>query len=208
MKNWKINYKPQSPNNIYGMVDDEYKYDESDHKMDIIIFWTLPPNTYGNEIKYRIKIDQNEHEMIEELPLRVGMDINVLEIVTVVKIDNDIYTSKPGLYSFKIHANEIKIIVINNEENDAENKSIDDNNDNKNNNTNNDKNDGKKQNKNKKTKTWLCVSCHTENPKIYLDCGGLCGTKQPIKNTEWECTNCTRYNHVNMNKCQECFQPR
>eukprot|EP01083_Nonionella_stella_P242044 844652_1 len=83
-------YKPSPPNDIQQRVDEEYN--------EIVLFWSLPPNTFGNNIHYlMLDLPQNREFPLHELPCRIPIPIQrtPVRIVTVTSFDGREYRSNP-----------------------------------------------------------------------------------------------------------------
>eukprot|EP01084_Bolivina_argentea_P289947 497977_1 len=88
---FNYNYKPQIPENFEAVYDRECK--------EIEVFWDVPKETYGDSIQYEIKMnDEGNYEIINNLPCRISMKTQILEIVTVCEFQNNSYRSDQGLY--------------------------------------------------------------------------------------------------------------
>eukprot|EP01083_Nonionella_stella_P242045 844655_1 len=83
-------YKPSPPIDIQQRVDEEYD--------EIVLFWTLPPNTFGNKIHYIILgLPEKPYFALDELPWRIPrpMKRTHVRIVTVASFDGREFESNP-----------------------------------------------------------------------------------------------------------------
>eukprot|EP01083_Nonionella_stella_P233146 821781_1 len=85
----KKDYKPSPPIYVQQSIDEDYN--------EIVLFWTLPPNTFGNIHYIILDLPQHPHLVLDELPCRIPipMQKTPIRIVTVTKINNQEYQSNP-----------------------------------------------------------------------------------------------------------------
>ena len=75
------NYRPNPPKTILAIYDNE--------SQEIILFWQLPSNTFGDMIQYKVTVGNLESVIIDNFPFYIDYnDKEEIEIVTICDIQN------------------------------------------------------------------------------------------------------------------------
>ena len=97
-------YRPNPPANISAVYNDE--------SGEIVLFWGLPENTFGDLIEYQVTVGTSEPMMVQDLPFYMDYaETQIIEVITICDIYNQKYKSDIGFY--EINANDINNVTVN-----------------------------------------------------------------------------------------------